>query len=185
MKRIARACAPLLLVGTIASCLPFPLFEDVGSDPHPPQLVLLGVGFQPIVPPPPPPGEPPTPTPAPVFFPPEGFVVHPNDAREAKLIFQVQYADVGGDVVSFVLRDRDGSFSTTAAPTAPEADTGGDGVLDTLPTPAFFAGTAGIVSLEDVAYTANMQGPHRLELWAEDSHGSRSEKIAFTITVAL
>lgn len=184
MKRIVHGCALLGLIGCLASCNQFALFEDIGSDPHPPQVQLLGVGFQPVAPPPPAPGDPTPPTPVPVFFPPDGLVVHPNDPAESLLIFSVQFTDGGGDVVNFVLRDRDSSFSATLAPTAPEVDIDGDGEPETLTTPSFFAGTAGIVNLEDVAFDANMQGTHRLEFWAVDSHGSRSLKVEFSIIVA-
>lgn len=178
MKRIPAVCAAVALLALLPSCLPFPLFEDVGTDPHPPTVVLLGIAVQPKAPE----GEV---APPPDFVPIEGYVVHPNDAAASTFAFSVQYTDAGGDVQRFRIRDRDGSLAADLAPTAPQVDIDGDGVLETLDIPDFFAGTIGRATLENVQFVPHMEGVHRLELWAEDSHGSRSPKVAFTLTVRL
>lgn len=180
MKLIARTGVLVVCTGMLAACLPFPLFEDVGTDPHPPQIRLLGVGYQPIEVT----AEGET-TPEPEFFPAEGFVVRPNDDTAKTLILSVEFTDLGGDVTTFTLRDLDGSLNTDVTPTAPEVDLDGDGELETLTTSDFFTGTAATVNLENIAISAKQAGPHRLELWAEDSHDSRSEKVSFTINVEI
>jgi hypothetical protein len=179
MKSFVRACAAVALLALLAACsdLP-PVFQDVGTDPHPPNVRLLGIGYQPAaveggV------------TPPPDFQPVVGFVVYPNDGTRSTVAFSVQYTDPGGDVQRFKVRDRDGTLNTELLPTAPLVDIDGDGILETLQVPDFFAGTIGQATLENVPFTARMEGEHRIELWAEDSHGSRSPKIEFVITVVL
>ncbi len=180
MKRIAHACALVVCTGMLAGCLPFPIFEDVGTDPHPPQVQLLGIGYQPLEAT----AEGET-APEPEFFSPEGFVIRPTDAAAKTFMLSVQFSDTGGDVTTFTIRDLDSSLNTDVTPTAPEVDLDGDGDLETLATSDFFTGTSASVYLEDISIPSNQLGPHRLELWAEDSHGSRSEKVSFTITVEI
>jgi hypothetical protein len=149
------------------------VFEDVGTDPHPPTMELLGVAYQP-----------PTSggvTAAPDLGQPEGFVIRPTDASADSILLRVQFTDDGADVQDFVVRDLDSSLNVKAVPAAPKVDLDGDGVVDTLPTPDFFTGTSGLVDLENITFTSKQLGPHRLEVWAEDSHGSRSEKVTFTV----
>ena len=67
---------------------------------------------------------------------------------------------------------------------------------DITPTDqTYFSGTSGsgpVLLTEPVAGTVpaaeligiGILGRHRLEFWAEDSHGSRSEKVEFIITLA-
>lgn len=172
MKRLPTVCGFLLLCGTLAACSPpFAIFEDVGTDPHPPSIELVGVAYQPEDP-----GE--GPRPAPNLQPAEGFVVRPFDGEADTLLIRVRYTDVGADIQHFTLRDRDGTLMQDLTPTAPE---GVDGAED----PEFFSGTSGEFDLADIAIDVRMFGPHRMELWAEDSHESRSEKVTFTIQVEL
>jgi hypothetical protein len=180
MKRPVCACAFIIIVSSsLAACTNLGIFEDVGADPHPPQVQLLGVAFQP---PAPAVGEPEE---APAFLPPDGFVVRPYDDAANTLVFRVQYFDAGGDILTIIIRDRDGTLNSSAGPTAPEVDLDGDGVPDPQPDLVYFSGTSGTADLEGVVFPPGVEGPHRIELWAEDSHGSRSPKIAFTFTVVL
>jgi len=174
MKRLLAACA-FALLAALPSCLPFTLFEDVGADPHPPTVTLLGIGFQPLA-------DADGNLPPTVFFPPTGFVAHPNNALETTFAFSVQYTDPGGDVQRFTVRDLDGTLNAEVTPAAPVVDIDGDGLTETLDVPDFFAGTIGLATLGNVQYTPHLAGEHHFELWAEDSHGSRSAKVTFVIT---
>jgi hypothetical protein len=170
----------MILSGVLAACTNLGIFEDVGTDPHPPQVQLLGVAYQP---PSAAEGEAPI---APAFLPPEGFVVHPFDAAESTLVFRVQYSDLGGDISTITIRDLDGTLNSSSGPAAPaDVDLDGDGVPDTQPAPVYFVGTSGTVEIDGIVFPTGLEGPHRLELWAEDSNGSRSPKIAFTFNVVL
>lgn len=170
MNRILCTCALLLTMLTTACS---GVFEDVGTDPHPPTMELLGLVHYvpPPEEPPPPPDEPPLafvvakPGPGLVAWDSGGFTVHPGE------LFQVSvaYADRGGDIMKLVLRDRDGAFKTELVPT----------------DQTYFPGTSGsAVGPAKGLELTGVVGPHRFELWAEDSHLSRSEKTEFVITLA-
>ena len=177
MKSAWGVCILLIPVALTAACS-FKIFEDVGSAPHPPQIQLLGIAYQPEA------ATDPAETPVPVFQAPDGFVVRPGDPSSSKLVFRVQYTDGGGDITSFKIIDLDGPFTASPAPTAPVVDLDGDGLPDVdVSAPDFFLGTTNVVDLGNVTFTSGIDGAHRLEIWAEDSHDSRSEKVAFTITV--
>jgi hypothetical protein len=177
MKRLFTACGMLLSCGLWAACSPpFAIFEDVGTDPHPPEVTIVGVAYQPVA-------DADGFEPPPEIKPLEGFVVHPLQEDGSTLLFRVQYKDVGGDVQSFKIRDRDSALDQELRPTAPQVDLDGDGVIDTVEAPNFFSGTSGTADLQDVELSSTMMGAHRLEIWAVDSHGSRSEKATFTLEV--
>jgi hypothetical protein len=193
MNRSVRACAFIFLAGVLAACTNLGIFEDVGDDPHPPQIQLLGVAYKPMEATPEPAPEP-EPEPEPKmavaagraaslqFLPPDGFVVRPYDSAANSLAFRVQYFDAGGDIDSIMFRDLDSNQGGSLSIIPAEAGTEGDGTTDTEPVLAYFPGTSGTVDLGYVAFTAGVEGPHRIELWAEDGHGSRSAKITFTLT---
>jgi len=200
MRSLARTSALLAFCGLFAACSSFSIFEDVGADPHPPQVQLLGVAYQPVAlePEPAPPevvpaaawiraaADPAAPViPPPVFLSPDAYIVRPNDTTANTLLFRVHFSDVGGDILFFRIRDRDGVLSAQLTPVAPIVDLNNDGVPDPTGTPAFFAGVSGTADLEDIAFPPGVPGVHRLEIWAEDSHGSRSEKVNVTVTLAL
>lgn len=174
MKRLTAAlgaiAAPLLLGG----CTRFGVFEDVGSDPHPPTMRVEQVLVQPP--------EAAAKAARVIAFDTHGLEV----VSGAKLQIRLSFTDAGGDVVNFHFRDRDGSLSIDGVPGAPELDLDGDGEPETtLDPPEYFAGTAGIVTFRDIEFSAKMIGPHRIEVWAVDSHESRSEKVEFVVTVVL
>jgi hypothetical protein len=184
MKPRARASALLLLAALASSCTKYSVFEDVGSDPHPPEMQLLGVAFQPV--------EATTPEArsaagrALQFLPPEGLEVRPFDDEANTLVFRVRYFDAGGDILAVRVRDLDGTLEASVTPAPPEeVDLDGDGVPDPQPTSEFFSGTSGTVDTTPVVFPPGVEGPHRLEVWAEDSHDSRSPKISFTVNVVL
>lgn len=169
MMPVWRALAVPLLLTSLAACKDLPaVFEDVGSDPHPPRLALLAVGV----------GVPEEPVAAAdaaasageaargvTYFPPDAVVtIRPYRPAESTLALRVGYSDAGADLSSITVRDSGGP---------------NDGTL-TLPD---FPGTSGTIE-GTVDFDPNsLPGPHRLELWAEDEHGSRSAKIVFTVVV--
>jgi hypothetical protein len=168
MKRTLAFCALLVLAATTAACS-FSIFEDIGSDPHPPTLEITELVLY-VEPPPPP-----EPVAGRVASPPHGWSSTWDSGgftlgAGKKFQIGVAYTDAGGDIVKLHLRDRDGALD-----------------VDLIPTDlAYFPGTSGTsigpalgIELVGVA------GRHRLELWAEDSHKSRSEKVEFVITRAL
>jgi hypothetical protein len=170
--------AGLVLSATLcAACRPpFGMLEDVGTDPHPPTVEVLAVAYQPIA-------DENGNTPAPVYLPLEGFTIHLNDVSTNTFLLLVRYTDAGGDVQKFFVRDRDSSLDAQASPAAPEVPIGG--TTTTLETPTFFTGTSGEGNLKDILIPNSPVGEHRLEVWAEDSHLSRSAKVALTVNVQL
>lgn len=178
MKRSALAAAIVVLAWS-AGCEQLGLFQDIGADPHPPSVSLVRIETDP--------GDPddsegPPPRPKPLDFDGTGYVLYPNVILQAV----VSFADDGGDVVRFRLRDRDGPTDIEGIPAPPEFDFDGDGDVDFTGTaPEYFTGTAGFVLFRELGFTASQQGEHRIELWAEDSHGSRSGKIEFLLKVRL
>lgn len=196
MKRFWLHCGVLALAVSLSSCTWLGMFEDVGSDPHPPLVEIVGVAYTPV----PLPVEVETTEgatetdttvtttpelPPPVFKPADGFEIKSNDPQTTSLVMRVRYEDAGGDITNFWLRDRDGVFSVTGTPAPPEIDLNNDGLPDEIDASDFFSGTSGTVDLVDIAFDSKMLGAHRMELWAEDSHGSRSPKVAFTFIVVL
>jgi len=168
MKNTLGLCALLILAAMTASCSK--IFEPVGSDPHPPTVEVTELVYWVATP---------TPTPVParagagsaprarsIVWNSGGFTVSVGQK------FQVgrAYTDAGGDILKFSIRDRDGALKTDMTP--PEGQT-------------YYSGTSGtILGPEAGLELVGVLGLHRLELWAEDSHGSRSEKVEFTITLA-
>lgn len=137
-----------------------PAFEDVGADPHPPTLTLLGIGLQPVG------GDPDNP-PTVAYVPPEaGIVLRPFQENARTLALRVAYADAGADLAAITVRDLDGAIS-------------GDLTLPDVPE------TSGTIEGTIDAPTSSMPGPHRLEIWAQDDNESRSAKTTFTVTVEI
>lgn len=172
MKKFACAAALIVLAAMNASCV---LFEDVGSDPHPPSVAIIALVHY-VEP------EPAAPAPAAdaataavrayastpdrsIAWDSGGFTLTPGQK------FQIAraYKDAGGDIVKFTIRDRDGTLKLDLTP----ADQ------------AYYTGTSGaVLGPVDGIEVTGVSGPHRLELWAEDSHESRSEKVEFVVTLA-
>ncbi len=177
MKGLAKCIAGTVLAALVSGC-GFSMFEDVGTDPHPPELSILGLAFQP-------PTDKDGNTAPPVILPPTRITVRPNDTGANKILLRVAYRDLGADMTSVVLRDLDGTLNTSATPPAPRADLDGDGVLDELPAPPYFVGTSGEADLGEILIEATMEGDHRIEVWAVDSHDSRSAKANFILTIEL
>jgi hypothetical protein len=170
----------------LAACGDFSVLEDVGDDPHPPQLELLGVAYEPV--------EPATVEPktslstgraaTPDIKPAEGFVVRPYDEGASSLLFRVRYFDAGGDLESIIITDLDGTLKNQGLNKIPVVvDLDGDGEPDTQPDLVYYSGTSGTVDLGYLSFPPGVEGPHRMQLWAEDGHGSRSAKLAFIFTV--
>lgn len=168
--QFSRILIAFVVAASLAACedvreklndLPPPIFEDVGDDPHPPRMTVLGIGIQLPAP------DPDVPRPAPDYVPPEaGLTVRPLDDSANTIAIRFSYVDAAADIDSVFVRDRDGDISFTGSF-------------------AGFPGTAGVVEMSDIAIPLTVEGPHRLEVWAEDLNGSRSEKTTFTITVEL
>jgi predicted small secreted protein len=177
MKRTLRICALLLLAATTAAC-GFNIFEDIGSDPHPPAFAIIGLVH--YVPPPEPV------TPASAASSPQGRAVSWDSggftiSTGQQFSITRSYADTGGDIVKFHLRDRDGALSLDLSPTEKTYFSGTSGTLpEMIVDPVTGESTVPASELIDLT---GIYGPHRLELWAEDSHLSRSEKVEFIITL--
>jgi len=168
MKKTLCAGALLVLMAMTAACS-FKIFEDIGSDPHPPAIGVTALVLYVA------PAEPATPTidraisssqGRSIIWDSGGFTLSPGQ----KFQIGITYADAGGDIVKFPLRDRDGALR-----------------IDLVPIErTYFSGTSGsVLGSVDGIGLEGIVGPHRLELWAEDSHGSRSEKVEFVITLTL
>ncbi len=175
MKRLWRTCTLVVLAALTTAC-GFKIFEDIGTDPHPPTVEITSIieYVAPVV----------VVTPVkrinPATIKPATSstigksVIWDSGGFTLKIeqLFQIglTYTDAGGDIVKFRLRDRDGLTAVDFIP------------IDQT----FFTGTSGkgfgpVDGLELIG----ILGRHRMELWAEDSHGSRSEKVEFTITLTL
>jgi hypothetical protein len=161
-----------LLAALLTGCNDLPaVFEDVGADLHAPRLTLLGVGVGvPEVEPEPEPVAPAGAGDSPravTFLPPDAVVtVRPYQESAKTLVLRVAYADAGADLSAITVRDLDGP----------------NGGALTLPD---FPGTSGTIEATLEFAPASVPGPHRIELWAEDEHGSRSEKTTFTVVVEI
>lgn len=181
MKRTLLICALTALMLTTASCS-FKIFEDIGSSPHPPSVNVTSLAI--FVPPPP--STTPESTTPPSTTPAASVAQTADSSPQDRAItwdsggftiitgqliqIGIAYTDAGGDIVKFSLRDLDGG---KISPMVPADQTYFSGTSGTFVGPKLGLGLAGIV------------GPHRFELWAEDSHGTRSEKVEFIINFAL
>jgi len=171
MSRILCAAA-LFVVAALTPACNLPIFEDIGTDPHPPAIQIVSLSYYVA-----PPVETTEPTPTPIPTPDKTSVSLPGrsstwDSGGFTLAdgqtFQIEiaYSDSGGDIVKFHLRDRDGKTSVDLIP------------IDRT----YFSGTSGTALGPLAGQTlTGIAGPHRLELWAEDSHLSRSAKVEFVI----
>lgn len=188
MIALGRSFVICALAALLAGCDSIPaVFEDVGADPHPPEFTLLGIAVQP-------PGDPP---PFPDFLPPGTTVtVRPFDTATNSIALLGEYRDEGGDADVVVWRDLgigpESGTSTSigtvrmpakrsAAPRGARQETEADGTPDPNGDPV---GTSGRFWLILTA-TPMVEGIHRLEVWVEDTKGSRSPKTPFTVNVQL
>ena len=163
MKRTPGFCALLVLAAMTTAC-GFDILEDIGTDPHPPAVEITGLVHY-VAPPPgtadraasSPPGRT-------VSWDSGGFTLSTGQSFQ----IGIAYSDSGGDIVKFQLRDRDGALRLDLAPTEL----------------TYFPGTSGtLLGPETGQELTGIYGNHRLELWAEDSHLSRSEKVEFIVTL--
>jgi len=169
MKRTLSVFTRLMLVAAtalLAGC-GIKIFEDIGSDPHPPSATVISVARY-------------TPPAAPatadrvsaraqtrvVQWNSNGFTLRRGELFEVG----VSYSDPGVDILKFQLIDLDGALSAELTPIDPPYFPGATGTA---------VGPAAGIEMSGIA------GPHRLQLWAEDSNGSRSEKVEFVITFVL
>lgn len=132
----------------------FQVFEDVQTDPHPPTI--------------------------------SDVKASPETLRSGDTFsVSVKYADEGGDIVSFHIEDLESYGAWTLIPASPQnVPVGGAG--DAEPAPEFFPGVTGtaVSDPENLpTLIASQLGPHRIQIWAVDSHESRSEKLEFVITL--
>jgi hypothetical protein len=173
MRRTLCACALVVVAAATASCS-YKIFDDIGSDPHPPSIEVTAlVHYVASV------GKSTTTTLAVAA----GTVRAPSVVQGRSSVWDsggftlttgkafqigIAYSDAGGDILKFRVRDRDGATS-----------------FDLIPTDqTYFSGTSGaLLGPATGQALAGIAGPHRLELWAEDSHLSRSEKVEFIITL--
>lgn len=168
MKKTLSLGALVVLAAMTTACS-FKIFEDVGTDPHPPTIELIGVRVYVA------PVETTTTTTDRNTAAPHGRSIawDTGITMASGELFQiaVAYTDAGADITAISLRDRDGSLIMNC-------------VEDTADQ-SYFEGTSGAaICVEDGYELAGVSGPHRLELWAEDSHESRSEKVEFVITIS-
>jgi hypothetical protein len=173
-------CALLILAGMTTACgVDIPkIFEDVGSDPHPPTVQITALTYAVA--------EDTASTAAKADVSPQGRSITFNSGGFTLSIGQQfyidrYYTDAGGDIVTFRLRDRDGPTTQNFSPTANTYFSGTSGALPEMITdPITNESKVPATELVDVT---GIFGRHRLELWAEDSHGSRSEKVEFIVTL--
>jgi len=180
MKRTLGICALLVLAAMTTACgVDIPkIFEDVGTDPHPPAFQITALTHFVA-----------KETPKTAIksdFSPQGrsstwdsggFTLSPGQ----QFYIERSYTDVGGDIVKFHLRDRDGPLSIDLTPTDHTYFSGTSGTLpEMIIDPVTKEST---VPPSEIILLTGIFGRHRLELWAEDSHLSRSEKVEFTITL--
>jgi len=154
------------------------IFEDIGSDPHPPTVEISGLVYYV------PPAVPEAPDSA--ASSPQGRAVSWDSGGFTLTTGQQfsiarSYTDAGGDIVKFHLRDRDGALSLDLPPTDKKYFSGTSGTLpEMIIDPVTSEST---VPPSEIILLTGIFGRHRLELWAEDSHLSRSEKVEFTVTL--
>lgn len=93
----------------------------------------------------------------------------------------IAYADTGADIQTLNLLDLDGGDFWPLAPEAPPAEDPTDTTTEVV-APEYFPGTSGTAQ-RSIEVPGKQAGTHRIQVWAEDSHESRSEKVEFVITV--
>jgi hypothetical protein len=162
------------------------IFEDVGADPHPPTVVIdeltrfdsEATADKPSHGSATPGGVASSARAAAITFDSGGFTLVSGEF----LLLKVSYTDAGGDIQKFTLQDRDGPLLVSFQPSEQTFFSGTAGTVH-LPT----AGIDPLTGLENPPTAGSefvgILGRHRLLLWAEDSHLSRSEKVEFVITI--
>lgn len=88
------------------------------------------------------------------------------------------YADAGGDIELFGMRDANGG-SIDLKPVFP--DTGEED--EPVSTAFFFPGTTGTIEWE-MTLASNQVGPHRIKADLEDSKGSFSNTVEFVVVIS-
>ena len=167
MNRTLTACALLVFLATTAAC-GYKVFEPIGSDPHPPTVEIIQLVHY----------VPPVTTMVKAASPVKGnlLAVDTGFTVTTDQLFQIKvnYTDAGGDLVKFSLHDLDGKL-------------GGSGTVDFTPAAeTYFPGTSGTVLLPTLGLgLTGIAGRHRMQLWAEDSHLSRSEKVDLVINLII
>jgi hypothetical protein len=144
-------------VATAPGC-GFSVFEDVGADPHPPTIQVTGVARY----------VEPAPTAATARPGARNVVAFTLRAGD-KFQVALNYADSGGDIMRFKIVDLDGPLN-----------------VDVTPVDAtYFPGTSGSVLIPEAGQElSGVAGRHRIEVWAEDSHLTRSEHAGFELAFA-
>jgi hypothetical protein len=89
------------------------------------------------------------------------------------------YADSGGDVELFEMRDANGG-TISLKPLFPDTGEEGEEVSSTF----FFPGTTGTIEWE-MTLASNQLGSHRIQAWLEDSKGSFSNTVEFVVDIVL
>lgn len=178
MKRTLGTGALLVVTAMSAAC-GFKVLEDIGSDPHPPAVTVIGLVHYVA----PPPEAASTDSAASskqgrtVAWDSGGFSLSTGQ----KFYIVRSFSDVGGDILKFRLRDKDGPTAVDLTPTGQTYFSGTSGTLpEMIVDPAT---NKNKVPDEELIEFTGILGVHRLEFWAEDSHGSRSEKVEFIITM--
>lgn len=158
-----------------ASCTQLKIFEDVGSDPHPPAVQIIALKHHDAA----------TaadktdlsPQDRTITWDSGGFTLSTGQ----QFYIERSYTDAGGDIVAFHLRDRDGP---TTKVFSPSEQTYFSGTSGTLPEMTIDPDTQeSTVPTGELIEITGLFGRHRLELWAEDSQLSRSEKVEFVVTL--
>jgi len=177
MKRTLGICALLVLAAGTTAC-GVDIFEDIGSDPHPPTVRITALTHS---------VEQDTASTAAIAavspqgrsitFLSGGFTL----SLGQQFYIERFYTDAGGDIAKFHFRDRDGDNARDLTPTDKTYFSGTAGALpEMIIDPVTNVSKVPATELIDLT---GIFGRHRLELWAEDSHGSRSEKVEFIITL--
>jgi hypothetical protein len=90
------------------------------------------------------------------------------------------YADDGGDIELFLMRDTSGTDALDPIPLLPDLGEDEEGGIET--SVFFFPGRVGTIEWE-MTMESNQAGPHKIQAWLEDSKESISNVVDFEITV--
>lgn len=190
----------LIVVAAMTAACGFDILEDIGSDPHPPTVTITAIVLyvEPVV------IEETvettgttgttettvqlaatTTTPAAlstvgktIAWNSGGVTLNYGDRFQIKR----SYTDAGGDITRFVLRDRNNALNNVEF--LPASSTYYSGTAGTVPAGPVLADGTMTVPLEIILFNG-VNGIHNMEFWAEDSHGSRSEKVEFVINFVI
>jgi len=90
------------------------------------------------------------------------------------------YADDGGDIELFLMRDTSGTDALDPIPLLPDLGEDEEGGIET--SVFFFPGRVGTIEWE-MTMESNQAGPHRIQAWLEDSKESISNVVEFDVNV--